>query len=132
MSCGNYALGMATICDTAENFDRFAAALCDLDRSLSYAEKGAERTFTYDIKPPEQRMYSYEAERLPLKEVPLAEAAGRTAAKDVYLYPPGVPFAVAGEIFSQEMVDVLLDGQKSGYEVRGVENNNVFVCNDRV
>ena len=77
-------------------------------------------------------MYSYEAERLPLKEVPLAEAAGRTAAKDVYLYPPGVPFAVAGEIFSQEMVDVLLDGQKSSYEVRGVENNNVFVCNDRV
>lgn len=132
MSCGNYALGMATICDTAENFSRFAAALCDLDRSLSYAEKGAERTFTYDVKPPEQRMYSYEAERLPLKEVPLAEAAGQTAAKDVYLYPPGVPFAVAGEIFSQEMVDVLLDGQKSGYEVRGVENNNVFVCNDKV
>ena len=77
-------------------------------------------------------MYSYEAERLPVKEVPLAEAAGQTAAKDVYLYPPGVPFAVAGEIFSQEMVEVLLDGQKSGYEVRGVENNNVFVCNDNI
>ena len=130
MSCGNYALGMATICDTAEHFDRFAKALCDLDRSLSYAEKGAKKTFTYNIKPPEQRMFSHEAERLPKKEILLAEAAGQTAAKDVYLYPPGVPFAVAGEIFSQEMVDVLLDGQRSGYEVRGVENGRVFVCHE--
>ena len=130
MSCGNYALGMATICDTAEHFDRFAKALCDLDRSLSYAEKGAKKTFTYNIKPPEQRMYSHEAERLPKQEILLTEAAGQTAAKDVYLYPPGVPFAVAGEIFSQEMVDVLLDGQRSGYEVRGVENGRVFVCQE--
>lgn len=75
MSCGNYALGMATICDTAEHFDRFAKALCDLDRSLSYAEKGAKKTFTYNIKPPEQRMFSHEAERLPKKEILLAEAA---------------------------------------------------------
>lgn len=75
-------------------------------------------------------MFSHEAERLPKKELLLAEAVGQTAAKDVYLYPPGVPFAVAGEIFSQEMVDVLLDGQRSGYEVRGVENGRVFVCHE--
>lgn len=60
----------------------------------------------------------------------LRRRPGQTAAKDVYLYPPGVPFAVAGEIFSQEMVDVLLDGQRSGYEVRGVENGRVFVCHE--
>lgn len=131
MSCGNYALGMATICDTKENLVRFAEALCDLDRSLAYAETGGKKTFTYHVKPPKRRMFSYEAERMPKKEVPLSEAAGKIAAEDVYLYPPGVPFAVAGEEFSREMIDVLIDGQRSGYEVRGIEQDNVFVCDEK-
>ncbi|MGN1205532.1 MAG: aminotransferase class I/II-fold pyridoxal phosphate-dependent enzyme [Eubacterium sp.] len=131
MSCGNYALGMATICDTKENLVRFASALCDLDRSLTYAQIGAKRTFTYKVKPPQCRLFSYEVEHLPQEDILLSEAKGHIAAKDIYLYPPGIPFAVAGEVFSGEMIEVLLDGLNSGYEVHGVEDGKVCICAGR-
>ncbi|MDD7349421.1 MAG: aminotransferase class I/II-fold pyridoxal phosphate-dependent enzyme [Clostridiales bacterium] len=127
MSCGDYAIAMTSFCDERRHFDRLAEALLSLDAKLSIVPKEKKRVFSYDIKPPKRRYYSYEVERMPKVYRRLSEAAGCVSARDVYLYPPGIPFVTAGEEFSEEIVEVLQSGIALGYEVQGVEDGKVAI-----
>ena len=49
-------------------------------------------------------MQIYQALDLPYREVPLDEAVGKMAADYVYLYPPGIPLIVPGEVITEEFI----------------------------
>ena len=51
-----------------------------------------------------RRMQIYQALDLPYREVPLDEAVGKMAADYVYLYPPGIPLIVPGEVITEEFI----------------------------
>ncbi len=124
MSCGNYCIAMTSVCDEATNLERLAQALLALDHSLGMRAKkadGSQTTFRYTWQHPERVLYSYEVPNFYTETVALTEAAGRTAAVDIYLYPPGIPLVVAGERISEDIIKLLLAGQKAGYEVKGVK-----------
>ena len=38
-----------------------------------------------------------------------------------YVYPPGIPFIVPGEIVTKEIMCDIINAKLSGYEVHGVE-----------
>ena len=45
---------------------------------------------------------------------------GAVAGEYVYVYPPGIPFIVPGEIVTKEVICDIIKARASGYEVHGV------------
>jgi len=57
--------------------------------------------------------------------VPFKEAAGRIIAEFIYVYPPGIPILLPGEIISQENIDYITDHIEVGLPVKGPEDRTV-------
>ncbi len=57
--------------------------------------------------------------------VPFKEAAGRIIAEFIYVYPPGIPILLPGEIISQENIDYITDHIQVGLPVKGPEDRTV-------
>lgn len=69
-----------------------------------------------------REMQIYQAMELPYKEVSFAEAAGQMSADYVYLYPPGIPLIVPGEIITGEFLERIGACMRNGLRVEGQAN----------
>lgn len=69
-----------------------------------------------------REMQIYQAMELPYKEVSFAEAAGQMSADYVYLYPPGIPLIVPGEIITEEFLERIRACLRNGLRVEGQAN----------
>ncbi|MBP3487320.1 MAG: aminotransferase class V-fold PLP-dependent enzyme [Roseburia sp.] len=69
-----------------------------------------------------REMQIYQAMELPYKEVSFAEAAGQMSADYVYLYPPGIPLIVPGEIITEEFLERIRACMRNGLRVEGQAN----------
>ena len=106
------------------------AGICDGEKSWS-EESGQEVTVSEENSEKLKTLVSLLKER-PVKKynpwvleektcekIKLTETAGRISAEYIYLYPPGIPFIVPGEVISEKMVAALLNLRKEGYELQG-------------
>jgi arginine decarboxylase len=57
--------------------------------------------------------------------VPFTESAGKIIAEFIYVYPPGIPILLPGEVISQENIDYIVDHLKVGLPVKGPEDRSV-------
>lgn len=57
--------------------------------------------------------------------VPFKESAGRIIAEFIYVYPPGIPILLPGEVISQENIDYIREHVQVGLPVKGPEDRNV-------
>ncbi|WP_158629907.1 aminotransferase class I/II-fold pyridoxal phosphate-dependent enzyme [Cohnella sp. AR92] len=57
--------------------------------------------------------------------VPLSESAGRIIAEFIYVYPPGIPILLPGEVISQENIDYIVEHLEVGLPVKGPEDRTV-------
>lgn len=57
------------------------------------------------------------------EEVTLGEAAGRTAADFINLYPPGIPLAAPGEMLGEALIQRIIKSRKTGLPVQGVSED---------
>jgi len=57
--------------------------------------------------------------------VPLSESAGRIIAEFIYVYPPGIPILLPGEVISQDNIDYIVDHLDVGLPVKGPEDRSV-------
>ena len=48
-------------------------------------------------------------------------AAGRISAEEIAVYPPGIPFVVPGEKFTDRAIDIITELVGRGVHVHGVE-----------
>ncbi len=133
MCAGSYVLAIMTICDTDEGFERLYEALAELDGELDTKctkpgrnENGLmifnneQKTLVSLLKERPVKKYNpWVLEDKLCEKIKLTEAAGRVSGEYIYLYPPGIPFIVPGEIISAEMVESLLELQAAGYELQG-------------
>ena len=147
MCSGNYALGIMTISDTQEGFDRLIQALKNLDDILRERTKAGYNPFLRepdDISKerpesgenresglsellkhrPERRYYPFETENFEAEGVMLAEAEGRISMDSIYLYPPGIPFLVPGEVFDRKLIEGLKQLKDNGYELTGMSGED--------
>ena len=69
-----------------------------------------------------RRMQIYQALDLPYREVPFDEAVGKMAADYVYLYPPGIPLIVPGEIITEEFIRHIRECRERKLNVEGQGN----------
>lgn len=57
--------------------------------------------------------------------IPFKESAGRIIAEFIYVYPPGIPILLPGEVISQDNIDYIVDHVEVGLPVKGPEDRTV-------
>ncbi|ALS27414.1 aminotransferase class I/II-fold pyridoxal phosphate-dependent enzyme [Paenibacillus cisolokensis] len=57
--------------------------------------------------------------------VPFRESAGRIIAEFIYVYPPGIPILLPGEVISQQNIDYIVDHVEVGLPVKGPEDRTI-------
>ena len=129
MCAGCYVLAIATVCDTDEGFKRLYRALEELDGEMKESSvKGStedkrNKTLVSLLETrPEQKCCSWEMEQAEKETLRLADAAGKISAEYIYLYPPGIPFIVPGEVIGSDVTAGLLAIKDLGYELQGMSD----------
>jgi arginine decarboxylase len=57
--------------------------------------------------------------------LPFKEAADRIIAEFIYVYPPGIPILLPGEVITQELIDYIIEHVEVGLPVKGPEDRSV-------
>ena len=144
MAAGQYCLAMFTVGDTPEGYRRMRDALLELDESFYKRDGAPEQIRSLEVpgitesgaisgEPwtetlPEAAKSLGEAWDAPWEEVPVTDCAGRIAAEFVYLYPPGTPLTVPGEIYEKSICEVIQSCIKQGLRLRGVSKAGTVRC----
>ncbi len=157
MCLPGHCIAMTSIMDEKKAFARLFDALSSLDKTLAgehremdqkcSQERGEKNTSSAtecrgienDMEPLQLRKAldnafvcsSYEAEFLPMEQMPLSQCEGRVSLETVYVYPPGIPVIVAGERFSRECVQVLQQYCRYGFEIRGLKNHTDSIVGEK-
>ena len=134
MASARYVLAMSTVGDSPEGLQRLAQALEIIDSEADQTgrpveQSGAGKTEIFPLTP-ERYMEIHAAAEQPTEEVALADANGRVIGDYLYLYPPGVPILVPGEVIQMKHIENIQNYLSQGLEVHGgylKENGNVKV-----
>ena len=139
MSLGRYCLAMTSCMDSDVGFDRLAVALSEIDEYICMNllkhncpdEDGKKEGFNINKKSGiwtqgqrriEKKYTIAQAFEMP-REMKAAEA-GDISGDYGYVYPPGIPFIVPGEVVTKEILCDIINAKVSGYEVHGVDFRN--------
>lgn len=149
MSKGKNVLLMTSVVDGAEAFERLYAALEEIDGQLTReqdAQSGAGcgeggKTDTSRVMSEKVALSyhatvvltSYEVVNSEHKQVVAEDAVGRISAEYIYLYPPGIPIVVPGEMITQELYDIILyykenyfgEGATSNRRLQGMQDKSM-------
>ncbi|MFI3238600.1 MAG: aminotransferase class I/II-fold pyridoxal phosphate-dependent enzyme [Lachnospiraceae bacterium] len=132
MSQGSYALAILTPYDTIEGVKRMLEALGRIDEMIVEITETLSNRCLKDL----EKAHSIINELtlfLPEKSGKISEfwrdgqwtclddSIGKICAEFVYLYPPGVPIMVPGEIWTQKYVNFIKNLHEMAYEVLGTE-----------
>ncbi len=127
MSAPQHVILMTGVWDARKSYEKLLYALKDIDDNCG---KGKEEKMPkadrceYVITP-------YEASVSETEDIELFLAEGRVSAEMIYVYPPGVPFAAAGERISGSMIKLLQSYPKYGCELHGMadeQGRKIRVC----
>lgn len=122
-----YVLAMTSIADTKEGFVRLANALIEIDQGLSCQNK-ENYDNNYIMPKPPMAFCSISMALDSKKEMCfLDNAIGFVSAEYIYLYPPGIPLLVPGEVFTEEYIVIIKKYLSAGLTVKGVEKNHVYI-----
>lgn len=134
MSERDYVIGISTICDTKEGFERLYQALCGLDERIAREsllnEKCSNKRESEEIllssmeQMYEMKYRPYEALQMKRKVEKLKGTRGKICGDYIYLYPPGIPILVPGERIQSYHIDLILDYKRCGFYVKGIEEQD--------
>ena len=130
MAAESYVLGIITMCDTKEGFERLADALSEIDKNL------AESLETVKIpvfckSGQEDMVYSLSEMRdMEKEEIPLISSKGRVSADYVNLYPPGIPILLPGECISNEHIMLIEGYLRKKLHVQGLFDEKILVLKE--
>ena len=108
MAAGNYALALSTIMDTKEGFERLMHALIEIDDKLSYNENDRKKNKIPDTsiyyRSMKKEYEIHEAGEMEVENVDYDAAVGKVSGEFIYIYPPGIPLIVPGEVISADFI----------------------------
>ena len=96
MESAEYIVAIVTCNDSKEGFERFADALLKIDSTLC----------------------SSKDEKINIER--FAGLLHTKAQNNIYIYPPGIPIAVTGEVIDESMIDTLNKYEAAGLRIRGL------------
>ena len=102
----DYLLCMTSVCDTRENLVALSRAITELDREAEYSDKKPLPSFITSLPPTE----------IPLCDAVWLDLSKREGVSDSYLwvYPPGIPLLLPGEMITDEIKNHLEMLKNSG------------------
>lgn len=116
MVCAEHVLAMTTAGDSLEGFKRLSKALEWIDSKLA---KTQNKMFEMTFSKPKRGLEIDEAVELPVGMVDFVQAEGRMLGDYIYLYPPGIPLLVPGEILGREQMEQIEYYESQGLDVHG-------------
>lgn len=132
MAAGNYVLAMTSPADTPEGMERFCSAIMEIDRKIVSEERKNKNTVEIQSSLPElERKYTSAEikEKIDLynrrgctgniKSKTWKTSVGHISTEYAYMYPPGIPLVVPGEIISKEISMSLCRFEEAGFEIQG-------------
>ncbi|MDD3659493.1 MAG: aminotransferase class I/II-fold pyridoxal phosphate-dependent enzyme [Lachnospiraceae bacterium] len=112
------------IMDTEEGFSRLIRALLDLDHKFTEQKRKSlldPVTDTNIFFIERNKIFSPgETDGFNKEKVKIQDATGRIAADYVYLYPPGSPILVPGEMIDEKLLLLIERYMETGLNVRGI------------
>lgn len=131
MESAQYVLAITTICDDETEIKRLADSLKDIDSKFEEIEKqkkdnacgGSSCEVTEFALLKNTMKYSiYEAKKSSTTKVALEKAKGMVSAEFLYLYPPGIPLLVPGEVISAELLNQMEAFRKRNMNIQGLRD----------
>ncbi|QWU13439.1 Arginine/lysine/ornithine decarboxylase [Paenibacillus sophorae] len=110
--------------DTQQSVDKLISAL----RVLSAIHYGKGDIYELKVQVPEIPQLALtprDAFYADTELVPFKESADRIIAEFIYVYPPGIPILLPGEVITQDNIDYILDHVEIGLPVKGPEDRTL-------
>lgn len=103
MSYVNYAIAITTIFDTKKDLLCLAKALNNIDKTLENVEKNIQ------IKNIDNKvsLTINQALKTSSEIIDINQSIGKVCAEYVYVYPPGIPILIPGQIINQETCEYI-------------------------
>ena len=125
----DYVLGMTSIMDTEEGFERLWKALHEIDTMLETNDSaGKEQPYIpYEnlYEPAEVVMTIARAQEQKKEQTPLSQTSGCVSGDYVYLYPPGIPLVAPGERITDNIRSHIESCRNLGLEVFGITDQKM-------
>ncbi|MDU5948312.1 MAG: arginine decarboxylase, partial [Paenibacillus macerans] len=110
--------------DTRETADILLKALRELS-GIYYKEGNANELIVKVPEIPQLSLIPRDAFYADTEVIPFKESAGRIIAEFIYVYPPGIPILLPGEVISQDNIDYIVDHVEVGLPVKGPEDRKI-------
>ncbi|AWB45206.1 arginine decarboxylase [Paenibacillus sp. CAA11] len=110
--------------DTEDSVNTLLEALREL--SKTYYKVGEVKELVVKIPEiPQLSLIPRDAFYADTEVIPFKESAGRIIAEFIYVYPPGIPILLPGEVVSQDNIDYIVDHVDVGLPVKGPEDRYI-------
>ena len=123
MEAKDYVLGMTSICDSEEGFNRLEHALHNIDQEVLPERSDPEFTDIGEMKPV-QAMTLSRAMDLTTERIKFADSSGRISAAFISLFPPGSPILAPGERIEEGLISYLENAKQEGLTITGFLGDN--------
>ncbi|MFM9278358.1 aminotransferase class I/II-fold pyridoxal phosphate-dependent enzyme [Paenibacillus jiagnxiensis] len=110
--------------DTQESVQTLLKALKELS-SQYYMDGQAHELIVKIPEIPQLSLIPRDAFYADTEVIPFKESAGRIIAEFIYVYPPGIPILLPGEVISQENIDYIVEHVDVGLPVKGPEDRYI-------
>lgn len=105
MKSGDYVLGITSFCDTQEGFDRLAHALFEIDKRI---KKMSGKSLNINYSNSANKILSARDAFYREKEtINIEDSMNKIAGEYKFMYPPGIPVVVPGELITGDVVKEL-------------------------
>ena len=125
MSTAAYVLALTSVYDNAEDLFRFASSVTHLRRELPLRKKASFPEIKLEKR--KQMMLPTDAFKAKKEMLPLKESKGYVSAETLYLYPPGSPLLVAGELIDEKIIEAIRRYDEYGYTIHGTKKGYIPV-----
>ena len=122
MEAEKYVLGIAAVGDTEEGFDRLCTAIEEIDAQTELVEE--EKKVSNSHARMKQLMSISQAIDAQQRRYPLEDSIGKVSAEFAYLYPPGIPIIVPGELITGQFIRNMRRYMDQGLEVQGLSDTS--------
>ncbi|NBD22737.1 aminotransferase class I/II-fold pyridoxal phosphate-dependent enzyme [Paenibacillus glycinis] len=116
-------LALVTPGDTEDSVGKLLVALRDL--AAQHQVNEANELVVKIPEIPHLSLTPRDAFYAATEVVPFKESAGRIIAEFIYVYPPGIPILLPGEVISQTNIDYIVDHVEVGLPVKGPEDRSI-------
>lgn len=134
MESDRYVLAIAAVGDTKDGFERLCNAIEKIDQQQEKIEKEKQEKDVFKESNPNMHMKQImkisDAMEMPVKKCVLNESIGKISAEFVYLYPPGIPILVPGELITGQFVRNVRRYMEYGLRLQGLSdytNETIYV-----